>query len=604
VDQVVFAVLAVACAGELGIVIATVLARWLFQVDLVWEQELSDLALSVIAFVGGAAAYGRGLHVSLRVLVGRLPSRVQARLAEFDEAFVIAMGVALAASSIPVLTSDWNQSTEFLHIKLTWIDLPYTAGMILFAYYAVRKLTLRKLTKSAVVTVTVTCLAALVLAVAIGVWGGPFRTSTAVPISLIVLVVLLLAGVPIGVVLASASALAVGMANVAGPTIVPGQMKDLTTNFIYLAIPFFVIAGLYMASARITKYLTAFVNGLIGRVPGGLLHVMVCCMYIFSGMSGSKAADMVAVGSSMDGMLDEAGYDKGEAAAVLSASAVMGETIPPSLVLLILGSVTSLSIETLFAAGILPAAVLALCLAVAVYIRARARRTQRNQDGAREVLLNLARCLPAVVLPVILVGGIITGIGTPTEVSAFAVVFGLLLVGAVYRVNGRVLWSTTCQALAMSGMILFILSAAQPFGWLLTINMVPQTVANWAIAIGAAHWWLFMFLLIVIMVVFGALLEGAAAVIVLAPILIPAAQGIGLNPIVSGLVLVIALGIGTQLPLIGLGSYISSTTLRVRVEDAARPAAGYLAMVAAGLVLVAFVPAISLWIPRLLGLGS
>jgi tripartite ATP-independent transporter DctM subunit len=318
-------------------------------------------------------------------------------------------------------------------------------------------------------------------------------------------------------------------------------------------------------------------------------------------MSGSKSADMVAVGSSLNGMLDKGKYDKTEATAVLSATAVMGETIPPSLALLVLGSVTSLSIETLFAGGILPAAILGLCLIGLVCVRARRRTYVRQPVTARAMAGSGLRSLPALALPVLLVGGILGGFGTPTEVSSFAVVFGFALVFVLYRVGPATIWKTSCGALAMGGMILFVISAAGPLAWLLTAVQIPQRFASFAVDVGSGHTWIFVLISMVIMVIFGALLEGAAAIIILAPILVPAAIDIGVNPIVFGLVLVIALGIGANMPLIGIGNYIAASTLGTTIEESARPSLYYLGIAGAGMLLIAFVPEFALLLPRLFG---
>jgi TRAP-type C4-dicarboxylate transport system permease large subunit len=252
---------------------------------------------------------------------------------------------------------------------------------------------------------------------------------------------------------------------------------------------------------------------------------------------------------------------------------------------------------------LLPAAILGLCLIGLIWVRAGRRSYIRTPVTARSVAGSGLRSLPAFALPVLLVGGILGGFGTPTEVSSFAVVFGFLLVFVLYRVSPAIVWKTACGALAMGGMILFIISSAGPLAWLLTAVQVPQRFAAFAVDVGAGHSWIFVLISMVMMVIFGALLEGAAAIIILAPILVPAASDVGVNTIVFGLVLVIALGIGANLPMIGIGNYIAASTLGTTIEESARPSLYYLGIAAAGMLLIAFVPEFALLVPRLLGLG-
>ena len=208
----------------------------------------------------------------------------------------------------------------------------------------------------------------------------------------------------------------------------PQNMVDGVSRFVLLALPFFILTGFVMESGGISRRLVMFVASLVGRLRGGLLQVTVVSMYIVSGISGSKAADVAAVGLVMRDMLEKEGYETAEAAAALAASAAMGECVPPSIAMLVLGSVTSLSVGALFAAGLIPAAVIALCLMVLIYVRAL--RRERAPGGHRRCAATCGwrstQCIPAS-MPVFLFAGIFTGFATPTEMSAFAVAYGLLI---------------------------------------------------------------------------------------------------------------------------------------------------------------------------------
>ena len=255
-------------------------------------------------------------------------------------------------------------------------------------------------------------------------------------------------------------------------------MQGGISSFVMLSIPFFILAGYVMTEGGLSRRLTDFVISLVGRFRGGMLQVIVVSMYIMSGISGSKVADVAAVGTTMKDVMRRERYDPGETAAVLATCAVMGETVPPSIAMLVLASVTSLSIGSLFVAGLLPAAVIALCLMVLIYFRSRGRAGELKQHSIARDRLRRRRCHPCHVAPVILIGGIVSGIATPTEVSSTAVIYALVLSIFVYRtLGGGQLWRVMASTAAQAGMVLFITSTASTFSWSLTIAKMPQKIA-------------------------------------------------------------------------------------------------------------------------------
>jgi tripartite ATP-independent transporter DctM subunit len=416
-----------------------------------------------------------------------------------------------------------------------------------------------------------------------------------------VAILLLLAGVPIGFALMGCAAFVISAANLTTPDIVPRVMTSTTDNFVFIAIPFFVFAGLLLTNTGVSESIARLIANLLGRRSGGFLYVIVICMYIMSGLSGSKTADTVAVGTPLGDMLERYGFSREEGAGVLTAATVMGETVPPSLPILILGSVTTLSIGALFSAGLLPAAVLAVCLLALIWFRSRGDSAEAMpRFSFRSLGRNAFLAIPGLCLPGILVGGIVGGIATPTEVSSFAVLYGVLLI-FLYRTGVRMFWHTMQTALVMSGMLLFILPAAAAFSWLLTYAEIPQDVARAAIRVHGQPW-IFVIVSILLFIFFGAALEGAAAIIVLAPIMVPAAAAVGINPLQYGIVLIIAMGIGTHLPLVGVGYYVACTAMKVPIHRVIGRTFAYLAIVLAGLVLIAFYSPFTLIVPRWMGL--
>jgi tripartite ATP-independent transporter DctM subunit len=348
-----------------------------------------------------------------------------------------------------------------------------------------------------------------------------------------------------------------------------------------------------------------FVRALVGHLRGGLLQVMVVSMYLVSGLSGSKTADVAAVGSVMRDMLERERYGLSEGAAVLAASAAMGETVPPSIAMLVLGSITTISIGALFIGGLIPAAVIAVCLMVLILVRARRSTALRGQRAPLPVLLRSgAGAILPLAMPVLLFAGILLGVATPTEVSSFAVIYGLILAFAVYReFDLRIFVRTVIDGAVLAGMVLFILAAASGFSWTLTVANLPQRLVELLNGIDSSST-LFLLGSMVLLILVGSLLEGLPALIILAPLLIPIAGQIGLSELHYGIVLLIAMGIGAFLPPVGVGFYVACAIMRTDIERASRAMIPYLLVLIVGLLIVAFVPWFTLFLPAFFGFAG
>jgi len=407
--------------------------------------------------------------------------------------------------------------------------------------------------------------------------------------------------VPVGFVLLLATATYLWAADAASFVVLPQTMVNGTGNFILLAVPFFILAGLIMERGGISVRLVRFIYTLVGHWRGGLLQVTVASMYVVSGLSGSKPADVAAVGTVMRDQLRER-HGAAEGAAVLAASAIMGETVPPSIAMLIVGSITSVSLAALFIGGLIPAAVMAFCLMVLIYVRARRAGTPRVPRASFTAMFRagLDALLP-LLMPAMLLGGILFGVATPTEVAAFAVVYGLVLAVIVYRVmNFREFMRTVADTAALTGVLLFIFAAASGFSWTLTVAYLPQRLVAVLHAVGNSTE-IFMLGSIALLVVVGVLLEGLPSLNVLAPLLIPIAGKLGLSELHYALVLIIAMGIGGFMPLAGVGFYVCCAIMRCDIEQASRAMLPYLIVVLAGLIIVAFVPWFALALPKYFG---
>ena len=600
-DAVADTILVVAVLGELLAVIINVLARVFLGVSFLWTEEIARIALSTLTFIGGTVAYRRGDHTYVRAVIDTLPLYVHRRCVALADALVLAIAVIALLSSFKLLALNWEQTTPILGWPVSNIAVPLTASMALLAFYAAGRLWREHRTSALGVTVAVLAVAVVVFATQ-AIWRPWVVGDTAILLSLGFFFASVIVGVPVGFALLLSTASYVWVGDIAPIEALPQQMVNGTSNFILLAIPFFILAGLVMERGGISLRLVHFVYAFVGHLRGGLLQVMVLSMYLVSGLSGSKAADVAAVGTVMRGMLKKQGYSSAEGAAVLAASAVMGETVPPSIAMLILGSVTSISMAGLFIGGIIPAAVIAVCLMALIYVRARKSGVAPGERTPWSVRLDasIGAILPFM-MPLILFVGILAGIATPTEVSAFAVLYGMFLSLVVYReMDWRSFYRTVVDSVALTGMILFILSAASGFSWALTIAYVPQRVVELLHGFNDSKD-VFLIGSLILLIIGGSLLEGLPALNILAPLLIPIAGKIGISELHYGMMLIIAMGVGAFMPPAGVGFYVCCAVARAPLEAASRAMLPYLVVLLIGLLVVTFVPWFTLVLPHYFG---
>ena len=411
-------------------------------------------------------------------------------------------------------------------------------------------------------------------------------------------------GVPIGFALAFTALIYIWIDGALPGLIFAQQMARGIDNFVLLAIPFFILVGYLMEANGMSVRLIALLERLVGRARGGLNVVMVLSMVIFSGISGSKMADVAAVGSVLIPAARRSRQNPGGAVALLAASAVMAETIPPCINLIILGFVANLSIGGLFMAGLLPAALMALALIGAVILLGGDARLPAEARLSTAPLSQLWRgAIVTLGLLVIIFAGFRFGVATATEISAFAALYALVVGGAAFRELGpRGAARSFVNAATRAGLVLFIVAAAQALAFVLTLQQVPHALAEAMVTMSQnAGPWLFLLLSILILIVMGSILEGAAALIIFGPLLIPVAGQIGINGLHFGVVLVIAMGIGLFAPPLGLGLYGACLIGGVPIETTVRPMLGYLGLLLLCLLVIAFVPGLTLWLPHRLG---
>lgn len=370
-----------------------------------------------------------------------------------------------------------------------------------------------------------------------------------------------------------------------------------TQSFPMLAIPFFILAGNLMMSGRFGEYLVNVARLLVGRFKGGLGQVSILGSVMFGGVSGSAVADATALGNALIPVQKKAGYPGGFAAAINSSSSTISVLIPPSIPLILYGLVSNTSVVDLFIAGILPGLLLGLGIFTMVwFVAVRQNLPRAPLDGGFKAFRGqILVAVPALLMPVFVIGTLRFGVATPTEVSVMAVAYALLVSGLIYRdLTFRSLWRASVDTAMMTGAVMIIIMASSTVQWVLTAERVPQDLAAW-VAITIQEPWLIILALNLVMLVVGAFLDLPAAILLLGPIFVTIGQAIGLDPVQLGLMMVVNLSIGLYTPPVGTTLFISSAIAGAGIGEVIRALLPFYAVALAVLFLISFLPALTIY---------
>ncbi len=415
----------------------------------------------------------------------------------------------------------------------------------------------------------------------------------------IAFVTLLLIATPVSIAMGLAAAIAILWQGKVPINTVVTQMVSGMDSFPLMAIPFFILAGELMERAGISERLVNLAKALVGHIKGGLGMVVIVGEYLFSGISGSTAADISAIGSLLIAPMERAGYRKGEAVAIVSAATAMGILVPPCIFMIVLASMTNQSIGAMFVAGFLPAVVIAIGLAIFVYWQAGKLAIPREARATlRQRLRALGDGVIAMVMPGIIFGSIFGGITTVTEAAVVAVLYSAFVGLVIYKrfrwrdISGIILASTINTA-----MVMLLVGTATVFSWVMTIERVPQAVAKLVTSVSSAPW-LFLAVSNLIFILFGAILEGLPAMIVFVPVMYPLAMQFGIDPLHYAILIIASIGIGVFLPPIGVGLFIACAIARLNIVESAKYMAPYLIILVIGLMVITYVPWFTLVLPQ------
>ena len=379
------------------------------------------------------------------------------------------------------------------------------------------------------------------------------------------------------------------------------RMYSSTTAFTLLAIPFFILAGNLMNTGGITRRVFGFALALVGHLRGGLGHVNVVSSMIFSGMSGAAVADAAGLGMVELEAMTKSGYDRRFSAAITAASSTIGPVVPPSIPFVIYGSITGVSVGKLFLGGCTPGVLMGIAMMVAVYFVSRRRNYPKEAVASFKELISTGKeASLALGTPVIIIGGILGGIFTPTEAAVVASVYALFLGLVIYRELTiqdlpRVLWDTLVHTIR----VMFIISAAGFFGWLLIHQRIPDQVITGLTALTSIRWVLLL-IIIFILLVLGCFLEGIAVLVITIPVFMPLIERYGIDPVQFGVIMILCSMLGLLTPPVGMSLYAVSSISGVSIGALTREMWPYLLGILVVLLIMSFIPQMSLWLPTLL----
>jgi len=574
--------------GEVGVLLAGVVMRFIFNSPLPWADELASILFLWLANLGAAVALRRGTHMRTTALISHWGPRTRAWAETLAIAAPCLLLVILIGPMVEYAADEWVVQTPALSWPNTIRAAAVPAGSVLMMAIA-----LLRLARCGWKDLLGVCVAIGALAGAL-VLGADWLTAIGNWNLFVFFALLLGTGVLLGVPIAfcfGLATIAFLLTTTSTPLeVVSGRMDEGMSSLILLAVPLFILLGHLVEMTGMAKAMVDFLASLLGHVRGGLNFVLLGAMLLVSGISGAKTADMAAVAPVLLPEMKRRGNHEGELISLLAASGAMAETIPPSLVLITIGSVAGVSISALFTGGILPGVVLALLLAVLARVRSAEVGEGRQRAPMHVVGRTLLIALPALLLPVLIRTAVVEGIATATEVStigiAYAVVIGLL----VYRrFDWRRLYPMLIDTAALSGAILFIIGTATGMSWALTQSGFSHSLAHLMTSVPGGKYG-FLLVSIAAFVVLGSVLEGIPAMVLFAPLLFPVAKAIGVHEVHYAMVIILAMGIGLFAPPFGLGYYAACTIGRVHPDVAMRRIWPYLGALLAGLLIVAFVP--------------
>ena len=587
------AVAALLAAAIMVLLLAGVGSRYVFSLPVVWIDEVVSIAFLWLAMLGACIAVHRNEHLRLTVFLQMMSPRVQGAVQAFGLLAVAAFLAVLVRPALEYVEAEWLVSMPALEIpgsfRVAAIAFGLIAMLVTILVHAWRHCRAGELAIGAAVVAGV--------AAACWWWAPSLAELGNLNIAIFLLLfvgVCLVAAVPIAFCFGIGTVSYLAFSTHIPIDVMVGRMDEGMSSLILVSVPIFVLLGCVLDATGMGKAIIDFLASLVGHVRGGMSYVLLGSLFIVSGISGSKVSDMATVAPALFPEMKRRGQKPKEMIALLSTGAAMADTVPPSIVLIVLGSVAGVSIAGLFQAGVTVAAVLLAALAVLARWKSRAE----DMTGVRRAPISLiGKTLlvagPALVLPFLIRGAVGGGVATATEVSTIAVLYAMVIGMVLYGgISPRKFYDMLVETAALSGAILMILGTALAMAWAITQSGVAQQLATFMTNLpgGAIG---FLAVTIVIFLLLGCLLEGLPALLLMAPLMFPIARSLHINDVHYAMVVVVAMNIGLMMPPIGVGFYIACRIGDVSPDEAMGAIWPYLLALILGLIVIAAVPAIS-----------
>lgn len=580
--------------ADIVVLFAGVVSRYVFHRPLIWSDELASILFIWLAMLGSVVALRRGEHMRMTALVSQASPERRAFWELLATAACLAFLVMVAWPAIEYTLEERDITTPALAISNAWRVCAIPIGVGLMGFFAILRLLRSTSLKTSALAVVV------VAAIALVFWLVSPLFEDLGRINLIIFFVGVTAacvfgGIPIAFSFGLATFGYLALTTQTPLLIVVGRMDEGMSHLILLAVPLFVFLGLLIEMTGMARAMVTFLASLLGHVRGGLSYVLLGAMYLVSGISGSKAADMAAIAPALFPEMRKRGAKPGELVALLSAAGAQTETVPPSLVLITIGSVTGVSIAALFTGGLLPALLLGVFLCVVVWSRYRNEDLSNVRKAKwKEIGKLFVTALPALALPFVIRAAVVEGVATATEVSTIGVAYSIIAGVLVYRqFDLKRVMPMLVDTAALSGAILLIIGTATAMAWGLTQSGFSRLLAETMGALpGGAP--MFMAMSVIAFIVLGSVLEGIPAIVLFGPLLFPIARQLGIHEVHYAMVVVLSMGLGLFAPPLGVGYYTACAIGRVNTNDGLKPIVGYMVALFIGIVVVAAIPWISI----------
>ncbi|MBP1299769.1 tripartite ATP-independent transporter DctM subunit [Bradyrhizobium elkanii] len=580
--------------AEVIVLFVGIVSRYLLHAPIVWSDELAGILFLWLAMLGSVVAFQRAEHMRMTAVIGMIRPEAGLFLDVFATAASLAFLLLVIHPAYEFAADEVYVTTPALGIVNSWRAAALPVGIGLMLIVASLRLIATANVKHLFGAVAAVGALVAVLALLAPVLK-PLGNLNLLIFFVFIVGAMVFAAVPIAFSFGLATVGYITLTTTTPDVVVIGRMDEGMSHLILLAVPLFVFLGLLIEMTGMARAMVGFLASLLGHVRGGLHYVLVGAMYLVSGISGSKAADMAAVAPVLFPEMTRRGAKPGDLVALLAATGAQTETIPPSLVLITIGSVTGVSIAALFTGGLLPGIVLAVGLCAVVWWRYRredlsdVRRATRREIG-RAFLI----AVPAIALPFVIRAAVVQGVATATEVSTIGIVYSTLTGLLIYRqFDWRRLYPMLVETAALSGAILFIIGAATGMAWAPTQSGFSASLAKFMTSLPGGMP-IFLVVTVIAFVILGSVLEGIPAIVLFGPLLFPIARQVGVHEVHYAMVVVLAMGIGLFAPPFGVGYYAACAISRIHPDEGMGPIVAYIVALLLGTFVVAAVPWISI----------